>query len=140
MSCLSIVLVCLFVASGAIKAEIAIIAHPSVPIESLDKDMLFDVYRGDVQTWEDETKISVWDLGERGETRDGFYDFIGKRPSRMKSLWMRKLLTGDGDPPDVAESEKEMLEKIASTPGSIGYVNRELVDDRVKLLMVIEEK
>ncbi|MDH3890119.1 MAG: hypothetical protein OEV49_03465 [candidate division Zixibacteria bacterium] len=122
------------------KAQIAVIANTSVPIESLDKEMLFDVYRCDVQTWDDDTKIMVWDLGERGATRKAFYEFIGKRPSRMKSLWMKKLLTGDGDPPEVAESEEEMLEKIIGTPGAIGYVNQELVDDRVKLLLVIEEE
>ena len=93
-----------------------------------------------MRSWEDGTKIKVWDLGERGETRDSFYDFLGIRPSRMKSIWMRQLLTGEGEPPTEAESEDEMLEKILATPGSIGYVDKEKVDSRVKLLLVIEEE
>lgn len=138
--CGAIAFLCFLATFAVTKAQIAVIANTSVPIERLDKDMLFDVYRGDVQTWDDDSKIKLWDLGERGDTRKGFYKFIGKRPSRMKSLWMRKLLTGDGDPPEVAESEEEMLEEIVATPGSIGYVNKELVDERVKILLVIEEE
>ncbi len=120
--------------------EVAIIAHPSVQADSLDKKLLYNVYRGEVRSWEDGTKIKVWDLGERGETRESFYDYIGIRPSRLKSLWMKQLLTGEGEPPDEAQTQEEMVKKIMATPGSIGYVDKELVDKGVKLLLLIDKK
>jgi ABC-type phosphate transport system substrate-binding protein len=132
--------VCLLSGVGGQAAQVAVIAHPSVPEDSLDKDRLYDVYKGDVRSWEDGTKIKLWDLGERCEIRDSFYDFIGKRPSRMKSIWMRKLLTGEGGPPDISESQDDMLKNVIKAPGSIGYVDLKLVDDRVKLLLVIGDE
>lgn len=126
-------------AGSSFAAQIAVIAHPSVNIDTLDKGRLYDIYRGEVRSWKDGTKIRVLDLGEKGETRDSFYDYLGKRPSRMKSIWMRQLLTGEGGPPEEAESEDDMIEKIVSTPGAIGYVDNAKVDDRVKRLLIISE-
>jgi len=137
---LDCVAVILLMGKNSLAAEVAIIANPSVKEDTLNKSLLYDVYRGEVRTWEDGTKIKVWDLGEKGDVRDSFYDFIGMRPSRMKSLWMRKLLTGEGDPPSEAETQEKMLKSIIDTPGAIGYVNKDLVDKRVKLLMVIEKE
>jgi ABC-type phosphate transport system substrate-binding protein len=125
---------------GAVAADVAIIAHPSVQADSLDKRLLNSVYRCEVRSWEDGTKIKVWDLGERGETKETFYDYIGIRPSRMKSLWMKQLLTGEGDPPNEAETQDDMLKKVMNTPGSIGYVDKDLVGSGVKLLMLIDKK
>jgi ABC-type phosphate transport system substrate-binding protein len=122
------------------SADVAIIANPSVRADSLDKKLLYNVYRGEVRAWEDGTKIKVWDLGERGETRELFYDYLGVRPSRMKSHWMKQLLTGEGDPPDEVQSEEEMIKKVVATPGAIGYVDKERVDDRVKLLLLIPDE
>jgi ABC-type phosphate transport system substrate-binding protein len=132
--------VCLLAGHRSFAAQVAVIAHRSVQAEDVDKDLLFEIYKGDVRTWDDDTKIKVWDLSERGEVRDSFYEFLGKRPSRMKSIWMRKLLTGEGEPPEVSESQEKMIENVIATTGSIGYVDKELVDDRVKLLLVIEEE
>jgi ABC-type phosphate transport system substrate-binding protein len=132
--------ICLLAGHISYAAQVAVIAHPSVQAEDFDKDLLFDIYKGDVRTWDDDTKIQVWDLSERGEIRESFYEFIGKRPSRMKSIWMRQLLTGEGEPPEVSDSQEEMLENVIATAGSIGYVDKELVDERVKLLLVIEEE
>lgn len=132
--------VLLFSANICLAQQVAVIAHPSVKSDSLDKDSLYEIYKGEVRSWEDGTKIKVWDLGEKGKVRDLFYDFLGKRPSRMKSIWMRQLLTGEGEPPDEVDSEDDMIEKISATPGSIGYINKDKVDSRVKLLLVIEKE
>jgi len=136
---IAIATVCLVITHKSLSAQVAVVAHPSVTEEDLDKNFLFDVYKGDVKTWDDGVQIKVWDLGERGKVRKTFYKFLGKRPSRMKTIWMRLLLTGEGEPPEVVKSQEEMLDSIASTPGSIGYIDKELIDDRVILLLLIEE-
>jgi len=132
--------ICLLIVRETRTAEVAIIAHPLVQEDSLDKKLLYNVYRGEVRSWDDGTKIKVWELGERGETRESFYDYIGIRPSRMKSLWMKQLLTGEGEPPAEAETQEEMIKNVMATPGSIGYVDKKLVGNGVKLLLLIDNK
>ena len=58
----------------------------------------------------------------------------------MKSVWMKKMLLGEGDPPEPLESEEVMLKRIIETPGSIGFLNAELVTDEVKLLKLISNE
>ena len=56
----------------------------------------------------------------------------------MKSIWLKRMLLGEGDPPKALESEKDMLITIAKTPGAIGFISSELVDKTVKVLILIE--
>jgi ABC-type phosphate transport system substrate-binding protein len=118
--------------------QIAVIAHKSVPADTLSATRLLDLYTCDVQSWSDDQPVVVFDLKPRTAVKETFYRFIGKSPSRMKSVWMKKMLSGEGNPPASLKTEEELLQKVASTPGAIGYVDRTRVGDQVKVLLVID--
>lgn len=126
----------LLFAAGS-SAQVAVIAHKSVPRDSLKKSQLLDFYTGDVKSWGNDVRVVVFDLKPRGEVRDAFYEFLGKPSSRMKSIWMKKMLSGEGEPPEALKSEDEMLRKVASTPGAIGFISRSKSNNEVKTLMII---
>jgi ABC-type phosphate transport system substrate-binding protein len=69
-----------------------------------------------------------------------FYKYLGKSSSRMKSIWLKRMLSGEGDPPQAFKSEEELLQKVMLTPGAVGFVATEKVNEQVKVLVVIEEK
>jgi ABC-type phosphate transport system substrate-binding protein len=56
----------------------------------------------------------------------------------MKKLWMKVQLTGEGQPPTGVGSEDEVLSKVASTPGAIGFVSSDKVNGSVKVLLTIK--
>ena len=120
------------------NAQVAVIANKSVQAEKISKTELLDFYTGDVKEWEDEQRVYVFDLKIKSETRKNFYAYLGKSSSRMKSIWMKNLLSGNGEPPPALDSEAEMLEKIENTKGAIGFINYEKVNDKVKVLTIIE--
>ena len=68
------------------SAQVAVIAHKSVPIEKISKKQLLDLYTGDIRQWENRKPVIVFDLKIKGEVKETFYDFLGKSPSRMKSI------------------------------------------------------
>jgi len=70
--------------------------------------------------------------------KTAFYDFLGKKSSRMKSVWLKKKLSGEWDPPESVETQKDVVRKIAATPGSVGYVSHSLIADSVKVLLIIQ--
>jgi ABC-type phosphate transport system substrate-binding protein len=121
----------------ATSAEVAVIANPSVPVNQVDKSTLFDVFSGDIKEWDNGEPIVLVDLKPKSDVKTAFYDFLGKSASRMKSIWMKNLLTGEGQPPESLDSQTEILEKVATTPGAIGYVDRNLVNEQVVTLKVI---
>ncbi len=119
---------------------VAVIAHLSVPEQELNKTRLLDIYTGDVKNWSDGKPVVVIDLKPAGDVKETFYKYLGKSPSRMKSVWMKRMLSGEGDPPVAVESENEMIKRVAATPGAIGFVSRDAVNDTVKTLAIIEDK
>ena len=99
--------------------QVAVIANPSVPVDTITNNELLDFYTRDIRFWNNKKPVIVFDLKARGEVKEIFYDFLGKSTSRMKSIWMKKMLSGEGDPPEALDSETDMLKKVSSTPGSI---------------------
>ncbi len=114
-------------------SQVAVIANKSVPVDTIKKSELLDFYTGDIKKWNDEQPVVILDLKPRGDTKKAFYKFLGKSPSRMKSIWLKMMLSGEGDPPLSMRSEDELLKKVASTPGAIGYVNWAKVSEEVKI-------
>ena len=133
MICILVVLV----AAPAYSGEVAVIAHPSVPVNQISRSQLIDIYVGDVREWDNGEPVVLMDLKPKSGVKDAFYDFIGKSSSRVKSIWMRHMLTGEADPPEALESQKEILDIVTATPGAIGYVDREVVTGNVVTLAVI---
>ncbi len=119
--------------------QVAVIAHPAVPLDTLSRSDLIDYYTGERSHWPDETTVVLLDLKPKNDTKRMFYDFLGKRPSRLKSIWMKKMLSGEGDPPEAMKSETEILEKVASTPGALSFVSTTISSKTVKTLLVIPE-
>lgn len=119
-------------------ARVAVIAHRSVAADSLSRSQLLDFYTGDIQRWPDGTRVVVTDLKAKGPVRDGFYDFLGRRPSRMKSIWLRRMLSGEGDPPTSLDDEPALLRHVMTTPGALGYVRGDGVSDSVRVLLWID--
>ena len=53
---------CFSLFGNVLQAQVAVIAHPDVPIDSIDENMLLDFYSGDIQQWNNGEKITVYDL------------------------------------------------------------------------------
>ncbi|MEJ2542565.1 MAG: hypothetical protein P8Y99_00710 [Calditrichaceae bacterium] len=132
---LIIILLC-----GSGYSQVAIIANKSVTIDKIEKSQLMDYYSRDLKFWDNGEPIILFDLKIKNQVREAFYKFLGKSSSRMKSIWMKKMLLGEGDPPEPLESEEAMLKKIITTPGSIGFINPDMVTDEVKPLKIIEDE
>jgi len=117
--------------------QVAVIAHKSVPVDVIEKSDLLDCYTGDKSFWSDDKRVIIFDLKEKGDTRDAFYKYLGISSTRMKSIWMKRMLSGDADPPEFLESEDKMLQKVASTKGAIGFVSKAKVSDKVKMILLL---
>lgn len=121
-------------------AQVAVIAHKAVPVDTLSQTQLFDFYSGEVKSWNNKVRVVVFDLKPASEAKEAFYKLLGKPPSRMKSIWLKRLLMGEGDPPEAMPSEEDALKKVAATRGAIGFVSKAKVTDEVKMIVIVEKK
>ncbi|MEM6783999.1 MAG: hypothetical protein AAF624_09745 [Bacteroidota bacterium] len=109
-------------ASAQGSRSVAVVVHPDVPEISLDRSDLLDLYLGDVRFWDDGTRVVLFDQRRTTDVKESFYDYLGRSISRMKSLWLRRRLAGEGDPPEALASDDAVLTQVAETPGAIGFV------------------
>jgi ABC-type phosphate transport system substrate-binding protein len=123
--------------TGGVFSQVAVIANKSVPVDEIEKSDLLDCYTGDKSFWSDGKRVTIFDLKEKGNVRDSFYKFLGISSTRIKSIWMKRMLSGDADPPEFLESEDKMVQKVSSTKGAIGFVNKAKANDEVKIILLL---
>ena len=122
------------------KSQIMVITHKSTTIDKISDTKLLDFYTGDIRKWNDGKTVIVFDLKPKTELKKSFYKILGKSTSRMKSIWMKKMLSGEGDPPEALKSEEEMLKKISTTPGAVGFISESKLNGTVKVLKILKKK
>lgn len=140
MKHLILAIFCLFAGTKFSLAQVAVIAHKAIPVDTLSQTQLFDFYSGEVKSWSNKVRVVVFDLKPAGEVKEAFYRLLGITPSRMKSIWLKKLLMGEGDPPEALPSEEEVLKKVAARPGAIGFVGKARATPEVKIIVIVEKK
>jgi ABC-type phosphate transport system substrate-binding protein len=126
----------MLVACSTSYAQIAVIANKSVS-ESVAKGALANIYSLSMTKWASGTKIVVYDNND-GSVRGKFYAFIGKDALSLKKEWLKKQLTGEAKAPETLSSDEEVIHKVASTPGAIGYVKSDNIPKTVKVLLEIK--
>lgn len=57
-------------------------------------------------------------------------------PHQLRLAWDRQVFSGQGQYPEQVASTQEMLSKIASTPGAIGYIKTGEVTNNVRILQI----
>lgn len=109
----------------AADGQVVVIAHAGVPVDSLGRGELLNFYTGDVRSWPDGQPVVVLDLREGDEVRKQFYGYLDTTPSRMKSVWLKRRLSGEGRPPESLGTPDAVVARVARTPGAIGFVPAE---------------
>ena len=88
-------------------------------------------------TWPDGTAIRVFVLSEENHLNSLFCkQILHIFPHQLRTAWDRLVYSGTGQAPAVLVSEQEMRTRIANTPGAIGYLTKETLDDTVAILPV----
>jgi ABC-type phosphate transport system substrate-binding protein len=116
----------------------AVITSASFPFnEVLDKEDLDRIYRRKKLYWGDGEKIIPVNLPVTHPLRRSFSRLVlGALPAELEAYWNEQYFHGVS-PPYVLASEEAVVQFIATTPGSIGYVNAASVHGRVRVLIYL---
>ncbi|HEY0680915.1 MAG TPA: hypothetical protein VGD45_01150 [Steroidobacter sp.] len=102
-----------------------VIVSPSLSEIALDRSLLRAVFTMRVREWPDGTPVRVFVLPDDNPLSDVFYrERLGMYSYVLRRAWDRMVFTGTGLAPTVVGSEKEMIERVRSTPGAIGFVRK----------------
>lgn len=134
-------LVTLLFTDNALSSDTAveIITHPNTNI-NLSRNLLRSVFSMRLRTWQNGTPIQVFVLPDDAPLHSTFAKKkLNVFPYQLRSAWDRLVYSGTGQAPLVVHSEEEMRTKVATTPGSIGYLSEDKVDSSVQVVHINEQ-
>jgi len=109
------------------KDAIAVIVHPSNPLNDLSLDKIIEIFSGKTANWKEmggpDHPIDIVTREEGSGTRESFQKFVmGKEDISLGAL--------------VQDSNGAVRQVISSDANAIGYISLGLVNDRVKALRI----
>jgi hypothetical protein len=132
---LFIVLVLAWLAPVVSPAQVAFIANKATSISSVDEATLKNVFTLESKSLGG-SRVVLFDLKENTPARAAFCKAIGMTPEAIKKIWMKAVLTGSGEKP-IQVGEDEIVQRVASTNGAVGYVSAAKVTDAVKVIFEV---
>jgi ABC-type phosphate transport system substrate-binding protein len=118
------------------RAQVIVIANPTLKADSVSKDELKAVFTGS------STKLSTGDhvvpvLLKEGATNSTFTtDFLGRSPAALLIIWRGLVMSGQAAMPRTFDGEAQEVEYVSHTAGAIGYISQPTPHDGVKVLAV----
>lgn len=133
----------LFICFLGVKADVRandhyeIVTNLNVSETALTVNSLRSIFSMSLKTWPDGTKIRVFVLSDE----DKLHKTVSKEklnvfPYQLRSTWDRLVFSGTGQAPIRVNSIEEMRDKVANTPGAIGYLWRVNIDENVNVLQI----
>jgi ABC-type phosphate transport system substrate-binding protein len=111
-----------FARTAGAETSYRIIVNPSVKGTQIPRATLNSIFLKQAPRWGDGTPVLPVDQSFRSRVRQSFANDVHQRPvMELHIFWNRRMATGV-TPPPVKQSDAEIVEYVAATPGAIGYV------------------
>ena len=132
---LTVILVFGVMPSVAQDSEYVIVTNKQVQGTSIPVSALKGIYLREVRTWANGGgNIIVVDLANSG----AFYqNLFGKSYVQMQAYWLNMRIKYSVDLPVSKKDAEAVKQFIADNKGAIGFVRNNEVDDRVKVLKIV---
>lgn len=117
------------------ESEILLVANPDVNTHRLNRDTTRAIIAMRQRTWPDGQAVRVFVLGNNDPVHARFTkEQLSIYPHQLQLAWDRMVFSGTGQAPDRVRNQVEMRERIANTPGALGYLEREYLDDSIQVI------
>lgn len=119
------------------RAEVVPVVSAKSTVQVLGKNEIADIFLGRKLRLPDGQPVVPLDQQVGSPLRDEFYSsVVGISAVQLKAHWSKIIFTGRGKPPRAVSNEIEVRKAIATNPQFIGYIERSLVDDSVRVVRI----
>jgi ABC-type phosphate transport system substrate-binding protein len=114
-----------------------LVINPDVDQESLSRNTLRSIFSMRKTQWPDGRPIHVFVMGDKNDLHRRFTkQLLGIFPHQLRRAWNRQIYSGMGQAPIKVETEQEMREQVANTPGAIGYLSEGYFNEHVRTIEI----
>ena len=124
------------VAAAQSTSDVAIVAHPGVPIDNLSLAELRKIFMGDRQFWTSGLRITLLVRAPVARERDVVLKTIYQMTeAQFRQYWIGKVFRAEAaSGPKIVYSNDMAAELVAGIPGSIAFVEVSQAPKNVKVL------
>jgi ABC-type phosphate transport system substrate-binding protein len=121
--------------SSVAMADVVVVVSAKSPVAALSKAQVDDIFLGRTIRFPNGAQAVAIDQAEGSAVRDEFYDkVVGKTAAQIKAYWSKIIFTGRGQPPRSVLDTIELLKRISADPAAIGYIDRDMINDSVRVV------
>jgi len=132
-----IALLLMLILSAGVASAVDVIANKSVSLNSLTLASARAIFGMRQVKWPDDAPIRVFVLPDDNAVHGALCkERLNLFPYQLRQSWDRLVYSGMAQAPNEVSSEAELLNKVAATPGAIGYVRKVKAHDPVKILNI----
>jgi len=111
----------------------SLIAHPDVDVRSLSKNEARLLLSMRLNQWPNGQQLRVFVLPDNHPLHERVVKgVLGLYPYQLRRAWDRQLFSGTGQAPVVVSTESELIDRVAKTPGALGYAESGTFDSSVR--------
>lgn len=112
---------------------VELVVNPSVPQKTFTPSTVRAIFNMRLLNWPDGTPIRIFVMKDRDPLHRYFSkNFLQVFPHQLRRSWDRRVYSGVGQAPQQVEDVQEMQRRVADTPGAIGYLPEDRIDDSVR--------
>lgn len=113
------------------------VSNPSVGMDAVTLNTARLVFSRQLARWPNGEPARVFVLPDNHPLHREFTkDALSLYPRQLRRVWDRQVYTGTGQAPETVANEQEMLYRISTTPGAVGYLPSEMINDTVQTLTI----
>ncbi|HSW12205.1 MAG TPA: hypothetical protein VLI06_05150 [Solimonas sp.] len=122
---------------GAARAEpLVVIVNPASGVEKLSREEAVNIFMGRYRKLPSGILAFPIDIGSQSPERQQFYRLLVRKDlPEIDAYWARLVFSGQTSPPLQAPDGATAVQLVASNRSAIAYVDRALVDARVKVVI-----
>jgi ABC-type phosphate transport system substrate-binding protein len=102
---------------------------------SISKNGLSAIFKMRLLKWQDGTPVTVYVLPDNDPLHKRFCkEVLNVFPHQMRRAWNKLVFSGSGQAPIEVKNIEEMIEKVTTTLGAIGYLYTQDIPDGIRIL------
>lgn len=115
-----------------------LVSHKQVGESTLELRNVRAIFTLRQHAWKNGTSIQVFVMRSDHPLHKRFcMRVLRVFPNKLQAVWDRVVFTGGGKAPIQVNNEAEMLQRVANTPGAIGYIAEKGDSDAVQIISLL---
>ncbi|MGR9052010.1 MAG: hypothetical protein ACU84J_05125 [Gammaproteobacteria bacterium] len=121
----------------AVVDSVQAVVNSNASQYSISRNGLSAIFKMRLRHWKDGSPVTVFVLDDDDPLHKSFCKkILNVFPHQMRRSWNKLVFSGTGQAPNVVGSKDEMIEKLTTIPGAVGYLNSRDLTENLRILEI----